>query len=186
MGLLALAVLGFSLLHLIPAHGGLRERLRQRFGRRTFGLTYGLIATAALGLIVLGWRAAPFIPVYDPPAWGAHANLLFMLLAFLLFGQFLAGGSWRQGLRSPMALAVMIWATGHLLANGDAASLILFGGLGLYAAVHAGLARRSEGFSAPLSFGHNGFGLLVGLGLYGLMLHFHQALIGVPVPFFGG
>ena len=109
-----------------------------------------------------------------------------MLLAFLLFGQFLAGGSWRQGLRFPMALAVLVWATGHLLANGDAASVILFGGLGLYAAVHAGLARRSEGFSAPLSFGHNGLGLLVGLGLYGLMLHFHQALIGVPVPFFGG
>jgi uncharacterized membrane protein len=185
MGLLVLGVAGFAALHLLAAHAGLRQRLREGLGRRRFGLAYGGLSVAGLVVIILGWRAAPFDAVYEPPLWGAHANLLFMLVAFLLFGQFLAGGTWRQRLRFPMALAVVVWAVGHLLANGDGASLILFGGLALYAAAHAVLAARSGVALSPLGWGGNGLGLLAGLGLYALMLHFHQTLIGVAVPLSG-
>ena len=186
MWLLALGVVGFSALHLVAAHHGLKAALRGRLGARAFGAAYGVASLATIGLIVLGWQMAPVIPVYDPPYWGAHANLAFMFVAFLLFGQFLAGGSWRRALGFPMALAVMVWAVGHLLANGDGASLVLFGGLGVYAVAHVVVARSSGAWPPSLASGHNAAGLLVGLGLYGLMLHFHQALIGVSVPFFGG
>ena len=147
MWLLALGVVGFSALHLVAAHHGLKAALRARWGARVFGAVYGAASLATIGLIILGWRAAPIIPVYDPPSWGA---------------------------------------VGHLLANGDGASLVLFGGLGVYAVAHVVVARSSGARPPPLASGHNAAGLLVGLGLYGLMLHFHQALIGVSVPFFGG
>ncbi|HRO10777.1 MAG TPA: NnrU family protein, partial [Amaricoccus sp.] len=39
----------------------------------------------------------------------------------------------RTWMRHPMLTAVLIWAVAHLLVNGDRASLVLFGWLGLWA-----------------------------------------------------
>lgn len=67
--------------------------------------------------------------LYDPPGWGWYVNYVLTFIAFLCVGVFLFRGGYRQRLRFPMAIATVFWATGHLFANGDLASLILFGGL---------------------------------------------------------
>ena len=89
-------------------------------------------------LIVIGYRAAPFVAVYTPPAWTIHVNNLAMLGAVLLFGAGHPRGRVRTWLRHPMLTGVIIWALAHLLVNGDLASIVLFGGLGLWAAVSIG------------------------------------------------
>ena len=182
MMVLALGVVVFAALHLVPAIPPLKQRLKAAIGDGVYGPVYGIASIVALGLIVVGWRRSDFVAVYDPPSWGAHANFLFTLVAFICLGVFLFRGSLRQKLRFPMGVAVMFWAVGHLLANGDQRSLILFGGLLAYAVGHVlvGLVNGVRP-SPEVRGGHNLLSILAGVALYGVMTQLHPVLIGVPV-----
>lgn len=181
MALLAIAVVTFSLIHLIPAVPPLKARLEERIGP-SYGPLFGTAATLSLILIVVGWRFSGYVHVYDPPAWGRYISFVLTFIAFLGLGIFLFRGRLRQILRFPLAMAVMLWAAGHLFANGDLASLILFGGLFIYAAAHLalGLANGVRP-SSEVRGGHDGLAILAGVALYAVMAQLHPVLIGVPV-----
>jgi uncharacterized membrane protein len=112
----------------------------------------GPVALAlVLGLIlmVLGYRAAAFIPVWTPPSFFGHINNLLMLVAFFVFGMSATTGRLRGKMRHPMLTAVMIWSVAHLLANGDLASIILFGGMLAWAIGSVVLINRAEEWVRP-------------------------------------
>ncbi len=179
--LLAFAVALFAGLHLVPAFPAFKARLKDKLGKK-YGMLFAIGAVASLALIVAGWQQADRAPVYDPPAWGFSANVGLSLLAALLLGVFLFRGKLRQLLRLPLAMAVVAWATGHLLANGDKASIVLFGGMLAYGVVHlaAGLVL---GFrpSPEVRQGHDMLSLFVGLALFGVMVQMHQFFPGVAL-----
>lgn len=180
MALLAVAVAAFALVHLISAVPPAKAPLQARLGR-AYGPVFGSAVTAALILIVVGWRAADYVPVYDPPAWGRQLAFLLVFVAFLGLGVFLFRGRLRQRLRFPMAMAVMVWASGHLLANGDLASVILFGGLLAYGAAHLGLGLAYGVKPAPEArSGHDVLSLMAGVALYAVVVQLHGVLFGVP------
>ncbi len=169
MILLAFGILLFTALHMVAVLPGLKARFKAHVGERLYGPVYGMLSLASLAIIILGWRASSFVAVYDPPSWGWLANYGLTFLAFLCLGIFLFRGTLRQRLRFPMALAVMLWGTGHLLANGDAASLLLFGGFiasGLLMLL-AGIANNVRP-SPEVRAGHDGLSLLAGAALYAL------------------
>lgn len=95
----------------------------------------GIVAAAifvSLVLMVIGYRAADFIPVWSPPAFMVHVNNTLMLFAFWFFGAGAAKGAkvWPgYKMRHPQLTGFKIWAFAHLLVNGDLASILLFGGL---------------------------------------------------------
>ena len=95
-------------------------------------------------LMVIGYRRAPFEPLYDPPSWGIHLNNLAMLVAVGLVGAGHSKGRARSWLRHPMLTGVVVWAIAHLLVNGDIASLLLFGWLGLWALASMALINARE------------------------------------------
>ena len=85
------------------------------------------------------------MPLYNPFPGAGHLNNLLMLVAILLFGVG-SRGSWLAGrMRHPMLTGFLIWALSHLLVNGDAASVVLFGGLGVWAILQIILINRAEG-----------------------------------------
>lgn len=91
---------------------------------------YSLVSAVGLGLIIWGWiLARPMAPqLYDPPAWGRHATVLLVWVAFILLPTANAPtGHIKATVRHPMLLGVIFWSAGHLLANGDQASAALFG-----------------------------------------------------------
>jgi uncharacterized membrane protein len=181
MIVLALGVAAMAALHLVAAVPEWKQRIKARPGERLYGPLFAIAALAALAVIVAGWRLAAFVPIYDPPAWGWIANFLLTFVGFLLFGVFLFRGKLRQTLRFPMGLAVIFWTIGHLLVNGDKASLILFGGLLLYAAAHIGIAWTQGVRPSPdVRQGHDPLALLVGAALFVVMTQLHAMLIGVP------
>lgn len=110
----------------------------------------GLVAVgvvAGLVLMILGYRAADFIPVWYPPSFMTHINNLLMLFALWVYGSSAAKGAkaWPASkIRHPQLTAVKIWALAHLLVNGDLASVILFGGLMVWAVVTVILINRAE------------------------------------------
>lgn len=187
MILLASGVLLTALTHLVAAVPPLKERLRAMVGARAYGAAFGLTTLVGIGIIVLGWRQASAVPLYDPPAWGTLANFGLTLVAFICLGIFIFRGSLRQTLRFPMALAVIFWAAGHLLANGDLRGVILFGGFLVYALLHMAIgAAQGVRPSPEVRQGHDLVSVLIGVALYGVMTQLHGALIGVPVFQIGG
>ncbi len=106
-----------------------------------------LLVFASLVLMIIGYRGADFIPVWNPPSFMTHINNLLMLLAFWIYGSSAAKGAkaWpAYKTRHPQLLAVKTWAVAHLLVNGDLASIILFGGLLAWAVVSVILINRAE------------------------------------------
>ena len=113
-----------------------------------------LATLAGIVLMVLGYGQADFVPLYWTPIWGNHANNLLVLIAFYVFGIGMAKGVLSQKIRHPMLTGVLIWALAHLLVRGDLASVILFGGLALWAVAAMVLINaRSPGWIPPAAKG---------------------------------
>ncbi|MGJ8594292.1 NnrU family protein [Sulfitobacter sp.] len=110
----------------------------------------GIIAVAivaSLILMIVGYRMAAFIPVWNPPSFFTGINNLLMVLALWVYGSSAAKGAkaWpAYKTRHPQLLAVKIWALAHLLVNGDLASILLFGGILAWAVGSVILINRAE------------------------------------------
>ncbi|MGF1645123.1 MAG: NnrU family protein [Thiotrichales bacterium] len=185
MTILLIGVLLWSAVHLFPVLApAARARWIARLGTKYQGL-FALVIGLALLLIVFGWRGAPAQTVYLPPEWGAYLSSPLMLLAILLFGASHGQSRIQRWLRHPMLSSVVVWATAHLLVNGDSRSIVLFGGLALWALVSQPLINRRDGawvrpaVAPPWS---NEVKLLViALIVYAVLLFAHPYLAGVPL-----
>lgn len=114
----------------------IRETGMARIGEGGWKGLYSLVSLVGLVLVVWGWRQfRPDAPiVYDPPAWGRHVTELLVLGAFILcFAAYMPAGRIRTTVQHPFLFAIAAWSIGHLLANGDLASLFLFGSFLVYA-----------------------------------------------------
>ena len=116
--------------------------LRDGLGQKAKGLV-ALGILAGVALMYLGYQRAEFVPVYTPLPGIGHLNNLLMLIAVFLFGTGSSKGTLSDKIRHPMLWGMVIWALAHLLVNGDLASLILFGGLGIWALVQMVLINRA-------------------------------------------
>ncbi|MES2432676.1 MAG: NnrU family protein [Pseudomonadota bacterium] len=103
----------------------------------------------AVVLMVVGYRAAEWVPVYTPLPGMGHANNTLMLVSLFLFGVGGTKGTLYPKIRHPMLWGVVVWAVAHLLVNGDQASLVLFGGMAIWALVSMVLINRAEVWVAP-------------------------------------
>ncbi|KIC51270.1 NnrU family protein [Tateyamaria sp. ANG-S1] len=95
-------------------------------------------------LMVIGYRGVDFINVWFPPSFTIHINNLAMLIAIYLFSPAPKRGKLVSGMRHPMLTGFSIWAIAHLLVNGDLASIILFGGLLIWAIATARIINAAE------------------------------------------
>lgn len=121
---------------------------RAAMGNAGKGVAAVIIAAGLLAMI-FGYRSAEFIEVWSPPAFLTHVNNLLMLVAFFVYGMSATTGRLRGKLRHPQLTAVRIWAGAHLLVNGDLASIILFGGMFIWAVLSVVLINRSEEWVRP-------------------------------------
>lgn len=99
-----------------------------------------------IALMIIGYRAAEEEYIYALPAdlaWTLNNILMFVALVLMDAGR--VEGVIRSVIRHPMLSGVAVWAFAHLLVNGDKASLLLFGGLGLWALLQMALINRAEG-----------------------------------------
>ncbi len=180
MTALFLALVVFAVVHVAPSYSPLKKTLKQQMGKG-FGPAYGILSLLGLVLLIWTFRTAVRTPLYDPPSWGIHANYALTLIAFIFLGIFLFRGSWRQKFAYPLAIAILFWGAGHLLANGDDTTTLLIGGLIILAVAQVLLSRASKPAQFEPREGHNLLSVLAGIALYGVMTQLHTALIGVPV-----
>ena len=116
---------------------------RAKLGDKGKGTVAGA-SVLAIVLIIIGYRSADFIAVWNPPSAIQHATHVLMLVAFFVFGMSATTGRLRGYLRHPMLISVKIWAIAHLLVNGDLAAIILFGGMLAWAVGSVILINKAE------------------------------------------
>jgi uncharacterized membrane protein len=179
--------------HALSIFRNLRERLISALGGEVaYKAVYAVVSAAGLALIIYGfgdYRADGMTPLWAPPGFGRHAAMLLMLFAFILVVAAYVPSHIRSRTKHPMITGVMLWAIAHLLANGDAGSVMLFGTFlawGIVARISMG-KRTKTIFSAPslgpLAGIRNDLVVIVsGTLLYAAFLLWgHEYLIGIPV-----
>ena len=162
-----------------------RDAQAARLGEGAWKGMYSLVSAVGLVLIVVGYGAARQQPVllWQPPFWTRHAAALLMLPVFTLFLAAYLPGRIKAAAKHPMLLAVKLWATAHLLANGTLADLLLFGGLLAWAvADRISLKRRTARPvpSAPPGAANDVIAVVAGLAIYAVTVFWaHAWLFGV-------
>jgi len=185
MTILILGVAIFVGAHLVPSATSLREGLRERVGTNAYRGLFSLVSLVGFVLIVVGMGRAPSVPLWDPPPWGHRVPVYGMPVALVLLVAAFMPTNLKRLTRHPMLWGVTIWAAAHLLANGDLASLILFGSFGTFALFDMWSAnqRGAELSSKVVPYWRDALVILVGIVLYVGLLHSHAWLFGMPVEF---
>jgi uncharacterized membrane protein len=147
---------------------------------------YSLVSIIGFVLLIYGYgiaRQAPVV-IWTPPAALRHVALLLMLPAFpLLLAAYLPGRI-KTAAKHPLLLAVKLWATAHLLANGTLVDMILFGAFLVWAVLdRVAVKKRAVPRAipgAPPSPMNDAIAVVGGLAIYAVfVLWAHRWLIGV-------
>jgi uncharacterized membrane protein len=172
-----LAMLAFVGGHFLLSHP-LRKSLVRVLGEGAFAGIYSLIVAIAFAWLIYAYATAPYVAIWGDPLWAHHVLPLIMIPSVLLVVLGLTSKNPTMGPKGATALAdtghgviaitrhptlwgYALWAAGHMLANGDQATVILTGGililsLGGAAAIDAkkrtALGAPYEGFMARTSF----------------------------------
>ncbi len=164
-----------------------RTRMRARMGEQAWKGMYSLVALAGLVLLVWGYGVARQAPVvlWVPPLATRHLAGLLTLVAFIfLAASHVPNNGIKAKVHHPMLIGVKIWALAHLLANGNLADIVLFGGFLAWAIVDFKSARqrdRAAGAVYPPGTGRGtAIAVAAGVAVWALFAFWlHGALIGV-------
>lgn len=219
----ALAGLFLLVTHVGVSSTGLRGVLVARLGERPYLGIYSLLSVIAFVWLGVAYRAAPDVLLWEYRPWQAWVPVLVNPVALLLVVAGLSTANPSavgqaalldrpdpvRGIlrisRNPFLWGVGLWALAHMVPNGDAASLLLFGSLAVLALggavlLDAKLARRLgpgwDRFAAAssnlpfaailagrqrLSAREIGWWrLVVALVAYAVIAHVHARVFGVP------
>jgi uncharacterized membrane protein len=188
MLVLILGIVVFLGTHTLTTFRSTRTQLIGRLGPGPYKGLYSLASLLGFVLIVWGfslYRADGMIPLWDPPIWTRHLAILLMWFAFVALAcANPAPGRIRGWLRHPMLVGVKIWALAHLLANGDAGSVLLFGSFLAWAVFdRIAVKRRGDLGASRIESFTRADAIAVGAGTaaYVATIVLHPWLIGVSV-----
>ncbi|MEM8550859.1 MAG: NnrU family protein [Pseudomonadota bacterium] len=178
-------------LHSFQIAAPVRSAVIGRVGRIAYQILYSLGSLAGLVMISDGYVAWKYQQgstiLFVPPVWLTHVAVLLMAVSFVLVAATYLPGYIKWFVRHPMILGVKLWAFAHLLANGDAASVVLFGAFLIWGVADRISVKRREaaGLIEPRAFKPNALfdaaAVTVGIGVYVLFVwRLHLWLIGVP------
>ena len=182
MELLIIGMVIFMAVHLTPSFVKLRRKLIEWQGEAGYMIGYSASALTGLVLIILGKGRADDVPIWNPPDWGYSLIQITMLLALILIPAAYLPTNLKRFVRHPFLTGLALWALSHLLVNGDLASIVLFGGFGIFALFDVWSANRRGATTSDhkLPIYRDLILIAVGLVLYVATVQLHPYLFGVP------
>lgn len=213
---LVAAMAAFLATHAIPARPALRDRGIRAFGTVGYHVLYSLLSIAVVVWLAYAYAGAGYVELWPQQPWMRWVPLVAMFFASILlvaglttpnpFSIGIGGKGFVEGrpgvlrlTRHPLLWALALWAGAHIVPNGDAAALILFGPMLVLALAGPALMERkrrralggrfevlARHTSKPTLWAIPEMGwkrLLGGVLLYAALLHLHPMVIGVsPLP----
>jgi uncharacterized membrane protein len=159
-----------------------------RFGEGLWKGLYSLLSIVGFVLILWGFGAARWdaVVLWAPPIFFRHLALTLMLISLILLGGYFFRKSHVAVLaHHPMVWSVFFWSLAHLLANGSAADLLLFGAFFIWAGADLASAYARDRAVAKV-YPTPEIGATIGAAGAGLVLYIlliggaHLWLFGVP------
>lgn len=199
--IVALGVAVFVAVHLLPMIPEWRTALVGRLGEAGYKALFSVLALGGLIGAIVAYRFTPHVPLWSTPQLLRALAAVLMLGAVLLFAGAKGVPWFRRIVRHPMLWSIALLGVAHLLANGEAAGVILFGGLAAFGFVWQPLTdrrdaaldpagweeiRRTTSFwpfakwharSDPVTFRP----LIIGAIVYVALILLHPWLFGMPV-----
>ncbi len=188
MLVMVLGLLVFFAIHLVPSNVELKNGLIARFGEGGYKGLFAIVSVVGLALIVLGFYKLQLHPgknpqLWEPPVWTRHLALALMPFSMIALVATYVPSRIHTVLKHPMLVAIKIWALAHLLANGDLASLVLFGSF-LAFAVYDRISVKRRHALGPLGtkegpWYNDIIVVVLGLALYAaIVVWLHELVIG--------
>ena len=148
---------------------------------------YAVLSIIGFVVVIWGFRMAraDTLVLWSPPVWTRHAAALLMVFSFILLAAaYVPRNSIKARLHHPMVLGVKVWALAHLLANGVAASVVLFSAFLVWAVLSYRAARQRDRAAntvyPPGNAAWTGITVAAGLIAWAVFAMFlHGPLIGV-------
>ncbi len=185
MTLLTMGMLLFALVHFVPSlTPALKSAAIQRMGESGYKGIFSLLLLAAFALIIIGWRSVQPSLIYTPPAELHSFALGLLVFAFLLLVVTSRKSHLRLFIRHPQLTGVTIWGFSHLLLNGDNRSVVLFGGMAVWAVIEIIVISKREGVwikTEPPSWGTEVVTVLIAAVVVAVVVSIHPWLSGVAV-----
>jgi uncharacterized membrane protein len=150
--IVTLGVALFVAVHVVPMVPGWRAALVARLGEGVYKAGFAVLALLGLIGAIVAYRFTPHILLWPSPPPLRIVTAVLMLAAVLLFAG--AGGApwFKRIVRHPMLWATGLLGVAHLLANGEVAGVILFGGLAVFGFAWQGLTDRRDAEVDPAGF----------------------------------
>jgi len=130
-----------------------RTRTIERTGELKWKGLVTALSIAGFVLLIVGYDQARMTPIalWQPPLWTRHVALLLNLLAFILLAAaYVPRNIIKSKIGHPMIAGVKLWALAHLLANGNLADALLFGGFLVWAVLNFRASRRRDRLNATV------------------------------------
>ncbi len=190
MWVLLLGLLLFLGVHLVVALPRKRHKLVRQLGEKNYKLVFTGVAITGLVLIIIGYGIArpTAYPVYEPPYELRHLAMGLVLISFILFPAARLSGYIRYWVRHPQITAVKVWAFAHLLVNGTAAALLLFGSFLAWGVFDRISLKKREKFGMIKTRNfepkllHDVLAVAIGVLVYAAFaFYLHSWLIGQPL-----
>jgi uncharacterized membrane protein len=185
MTLLIAGLVVWSLVHFIPSLAPpLKLKMISQFGENGYKLIFALLLLTSVALIVFGWRSSIPSYLYLLPAFTKHIAMLLVVFGFILMGAANYPTRIKHVIRHPQLTGVVVWAFAHLMLNGDSRSVLLFGGMGLWAILEIIFINRREGewVKPPVpTWGREIRGLVISLVVVVVVVMIHPYIAGVSI-----
>lgn len=185
MALLVLGVVLFAGVHFIPSLApGIKAAWVGKLGENGFKGVFSLLLLASFALMIFGWRSTSPALLYAPPLALHVPALVLVALGFLVMVTANRKSRIRRVVRHPQLTGVAMWGVAHLLMNGEDRSVVLFGGLTVWAIGEIFAINRREGVwikEEPPGWGTEVVTVLIAALVIGVLVAIHPWLSGVPV-----
>lgn len=182
MVLLIAGIVVFFGVHLIPSLP-IREQLHTKLGEGGYKGLFSLGALLGIVLIVLGFRSAEFVPLWEPLPFGRNLAIFAMPIAAILVIAANMPNNLKRWLKHPMLIGIGLWGIVHLTANGDLSSTIIFASFLVYSVLNialvesGGRGKQHETVSVFWDLGT----VVAGIVLYAFLFGFHHHFAGIKL-----
>lgn len=169
--------------HVFPWFDARRTAVIGTLGARRYKGLFALLSAIALGLIIFGYGTAERTYLWTPAEGARHLAYMIVPVALCLTVAAEVGSNIKRLTAHPMLWGVVLWASVHLLNNGDVESLLLFGGFLTYSLL-AMLSANRRGAAPSVEkrpIWRDLIAVVAGLAAAGAIAHFHETLFGVAV-----
>lgn len=186
MTLLLTGVLLWAIVHLMPSVSpGTKASAVGKLGENGYKGVFSVLLLLAIFVMVMGWRSIEQPEfLYHLPAWTRHMGMLIVVIGFILMGAANYPSRIKRVIRHPQLTGFTLWALAHIGMNGDSRSVVLFGGLGLWAILEIVLINRRDPEwvkPKPLGWGRELAGVLVSLAVVAVFVFVHPWIAGVAI-----